>query len=150
MNSKFKVEVAILFQDKTWDTVFLVVEASSDTDAKGQAEEVVKQTVNDNVFHVTVVGVKLVEVEAEIPTIKTERGVVIRNLTQYPNTSYSRGYTYRFEALIDNEWWECGGPVGDWTFVIYKNERLPKHLSVQVGWWELDQIYYKKGRYAGE
>lgn len=70
--------------------------------------------------------------------VTTENGVVIRNLTKVDDARYSQGYSFTFQALIDNEWWDCNGPCGDWSFV--KNH--PSQMSVSVGWWELNRIYH--------
>lgn len=81
--------------------------------------------------------------DSEPTTTKTEAGVVIRNLTQVKDAKYSQGYSYTFEALVDEKWYKCSGPCGNWSYVQHPP------FSVSVGWWELDDIYHKRGRYAG-
>lgn len=68
----------------------------------------------------------------------TDRGVVIRNLTQVKDAAYSCGYSYTFQVQINGEWYDCSGPCGDWSFVKHPS------FSVSVGWWELDDIYHKR------
>lgn len=60
----YRVEVAILFSDKTWDTVFLNVDSENEESAKLQAEETVKNTSRNTVSHVTAVLVQPIEEDA--------------------------------------------------------------------------------------
>ncbi len=56
----YRVEVAILFQDKTWDTVFLDVESDDEKSAKEKAEETIRQHSRDTVSHITSVFIQAI------------------------------------------------------------------------------------------
>jgi len=58
---KFRVEVALLFQDKTWDTVFLEVEALHESLARRNAEETIRKTCKETVSHIATVFVQHIE-----------------------------------------------------------------------------------------
>lgn len=58
MKQKFRVEVALLFQDKTWDTVWVDVDVIHSSLAGKKAEEVVRNTCKDTVSHITTVCVQ--------------------------------------------------------------------------------------------
>lgn len=67
---------------------------------------------------------------------------IVRNIIKIPNKAYEPGYSFEFEVNIDDKWYECTGPSGDWSIVKEYN----KHgiFSVDVGWWELNRLYKEK------
>jgi len=68
---------------------------------------------------------------------------IIRNIT--PIKRKGNTPTFSFEANIDEKWYKCSHPCGNWTMVDGWPE---KHdiFSVPVGWWELSALYQKHGR----
>jgi len=65
----------------------------------------------------------------------TDNGVIIRDLLKVEDTTYSHGYTYIFQALIDEKWYTCIGSCDRWSFVLNQS------FSVHVGWLELDKMH---------
>lgn len=63
---------------------------------------------------------------------------IVRNIVPVVR-SYSRYPSYSFEALIDDTWYKCSLPCGNWSHV---DDRFDI-FSVPVGYWELDRLYKK-------
>ena len=70
---------------------------------------------------------------------------IIRNIKEVKSDNTSNGLSYEFEALIDDKWYKCSHPCGNWTQV---DGWLKEHdiFSVPVGWWELAELYRRHGR----
>lgn len=68
---------------------------------------------------------------------------LIRNIQQVNDEHCSNGYSYTFETKIDDKWFKCRQPCGNWSCVneYGKDSNVP--FSVPVGWWELDDLYKK-------
>lgn len=66
---------------------------------------------------------------------------IIRNIVKVKDKHYSDDYTYTFEAKIDDLWYKCSSPCGNWSSV---DGYMDKHniFSVPVGHWELQRLYY--------
>ena len=67
---------------------------------------------------------------------------IIRNIVPTHSEHHSNNTSFTFEAKIDDKWYSCSGPCGNWSFVYGYPE---KHdiFSVPVGWWELNDLYNK-------
>ena len=67
---------------------------------------------------------------------------LIRNIVSVPSKNKEGGISFTFEALIDETWYKCSHPCGDWSTV----DGWPKKhniSSVPVGWWELRDLKLK-------
>jgi len=62
---------------------------------------------------------------------------IIRNIQQVSSKRFIRS-SYIFEANIDDVWFSCSQPCGDWSYVSSS-----EIFSVPVGWYELDDLYEK-------
>jgi hypothetical protein len=56
-----------------------------------------------------------------------------------------RGHTFEFEAKIDEDWYRCYSPCGDWSYVDNgPNVPIGEGIfSVPVGYWQLKEWYQK-------
>lgn len=65
---------------------------------------------------------------------------IIRNITKVPKDN-PYGFTFKFEAKIDGNWYNCHTPCGDFSSV----ENFQPCHAVPVGFWELKELYFKHG-----
>lgn len=71
---------------------------------------------------------------------------ILRNIKRIKNPNRSNDiHTYEFEAKIDDVWYPCDQPNGDWSYIKSGN---PDLFSVPVGWWELDELYRSSIRFT--
>ena len=67
---------------------------------------------------------------------------VVRNIREVVQPNSPNHITYTFEAKVDDVWYGCSHPCGNWSWV----DGYPyQHSigSVPVGWWELNDLYKK-------
>jgi hypothetical protein len=58
---------------------------------------------------------------------------IIRNIESDANS-------FKFESLIDGEWYVCGPCCGNWSYVKSNRKDI---FSVPVGYWEIRDLYIK-------
>lgn len=70
---------------------------------------------------------------------------IVRNIREVVQPTGPNHITYTFEAKVDDVWYSCNYPCGNWSWV----DGYPdKHDigSVPVGWWELNALYKKHNK----
>lgn len=67
---------------------------------------------------------------------KVDRKNGIRAIKHVCGTPYS----FTFEALVEGIWVLCTDPCGNWAYVE-KTAECYSHFAVDVGWWELNQLW---------
>jgi len=67
---------------------------------------------------------------------------IVRNIK--PIRHKAAGDTFEFEAKIDDIWYKCARPCGDWCMIlnVYKDPTNDL-FSVPVGFWEVQRLYRK-------
>jgi hypothetical protein len=66
---------------------------------------------------------------------------LVRNVVKIPSQHTGAGYTFAFEVKIDDKWYKCCDPCGNWSYVdLGHNDYF---LTVPVGWFELNELFIK-------